>query len=458
MLTICPNCQNTLPPETLEGVCPSCFLLEIGSFAGVGEGEHHRFHLPGLAMCEEIARGGVGIVYRGQQTNPQRQLAVKVLQPEWGRNKAVTNRFRREAQTMAALDHPGILPVYEVGENYGLPWFSMKLATGGSLAELILQYRGQWERIAQLVETLAEALDFAHRRGVLHRDIKPGNVLFDSEGRAYLGDFGLAKEVNLFDSTQTLHSDVMGTPHYISPEVAAEGMEKATTASDVYGLGAVLYELLSGKPPHSGKSLPHLLRQIADQHPESLERVSPLPPRDLIDICARAMEKEPRHRYTTAGELAEDLRRFLDGKPTVARPLGRTEAAWRWCRRHPAIAGLTGSVILLLFALGIGSNVAVWRIKHAHQNAEMHWREDLLSQATSLRLARTPGFRERALDLVRQAGTPDESDAFHLKPLRGDVRTRFPSRHRVVHAGAATSRDGLLHGLGRLEIPCLVRS
>jgi serine/threonine-protein kinase len=184
-----------------------------------------------------------------------------------GQKQDRVQSFRREAQTIAGLDHPAILPVYEVGENYGLPWFSMKLATGGSLAEQVADYRGQWRRIAQLVATLAEALDFAHRRGVLHRDIKPGNVLFDSEGRAYLGDFGLATELERLDSHQTMHADVLGTPHYLSPEVAGGKMGKATTASDVYGLGAVLYELLSGQPPHSAKSLPALLRQIVESPP-----------------------------------------------------------------------------------------------------------------------------------------------------------------------------------------------
>jgi WD40 repeat protein len=366
-------------------------------------------------MREEIARGGVAIVYRGQQMKPHRQLAVKVLQPQWARNHAVCSRFRREAQTMVALDHPAILPVYEAGEDYGLPWFSMKLATGGSLADQIAVYRGQWLSMAQLISTLADALDFAHRRGVLHRDIKPGNVLFDSEGRAYLGDFGLATEMEPFDSRQTLHSDVLGTPHYLSPEVASGGMGNATTASDVYGLGAVLYELLSGKPPYLAKSLPALLRQIVETQPEPLAAMSPAPPRDLIDICTRAMEKEPRHRYATAGEFADDLRRFLAGKPTVARPLNRAEATWRWCRRHPAIAVLAGSVIALLAALGISSSVAAYRIKYAHENAELHWREDLLSQAASVRLARPPGFRDQALELVRAAGSPKESAEFRLK-------------------------------------------
>jgi WD40 repeat protein len=388
-------------------------MSELGLTEG-GE-ESRGFDLPGVLMHEEIARGGVGIIYRAQQVKPRRQIAVKVLQPQWARNQTIRGRFRREAQTMVALDHPAILPVYEVGENDGLPWFSMKLATSGSLADQIGLYRGQWRRIAELIATLADALDFAHRRGALHRDIKPGNVLFDGERRVYLGDFGIAKELGAGDSNHTLLSDVLGTPQYLSPEVAEEGMAKATTASDVYGLGVVLYELLSGQQPHREGSLPVLLRQIADVQPESLAEMLPRPPRDLIDICARAMEKAPRHRYASAEELAKDLRRFLEGKPVVARPLNWGEVAWRWCRRHPVSAFLATSVVMLLMTLGVGSNVAVWRIKDAHENAELHWREDLLSQAASVRLARLPGFRDQTLELVHQAGSPKESEAFFLK-------------------------------------------
>jgi WD40 repeat protein len=177
----------------------------------------------------------------------------------------------------------------------------------------------------------------------------------------------------------------------------------------------VLYELLSGQPPFRADSLPALLRQIVEDPPPALAGVSPAPPRDLIEICAHAMEKEPRHRYATAGEMAEDLRRFLEGKPTIARPLSWPESAWRWCCQHPGSAVLATSVVLLLTVLGVGSNVAAWRIKRAHENAEMHWREDLLSQAASLRAARSPGFRDRALELVCQAATSREDEAFLLK-------------------------------------------
>lgn len=413
MLIFCPHCRNTPPSDSLEGICPACFLLDLGVDERTDEAL--LFSFPGVAISEEIARGGVGIVYRGEQSNPRRPLAIKVLQPQWANNADVRVRFRREAQTIAGLDHPAILPVYGVGEDYGLPWFSMKLATGGSLAEQIAEYKGEWRSIAQLIATLADALDFAHRRGVLHRDIKPGNILFDGDGRAYLADFGLATEKARIEAQQTLQSDALGTPHYLSPEVASGKIGNATTASDVYALGAVLYELLAGRAPFQAQSLPVLLRQIVAAPPETLSAFSPVPPRDLIDICGRAMEKDPAFRYGTAKELGDDLRRFLAGKPIAARPLNWAQATWRWSRRHPAIAGLLVSVILLISALAVGSNIAAWRIQGAHANAEIHWREDLLSQAASLRRARSPGFRDQALALVRQAAAPNEGETFRVK-------------------------------------------
>jgi WD40 repeat protein/predicted Ser/Thr protein kinase len=410
---ICPHRQSVIPASRSDEFCPVCFLIELG--AGEEGEEGPQFSIPGVTICEEIARGGVGIVYRGEQAEPQRQLAVKVLQPQWARNETIRRRFRREAQAMAALEHRAILPVHEVGETDGLPWFTMKLATGGSLAQRITTYRGQWRQIAELIAFLAEALDFAHQRGVLHRDIKPGNVLFDAEGHPYLGDFGVAKQVTALDFTHTLPSDVLGTPQYLPPEVASGGMENATTSGDIYGLGAVLYELLSGRCPHHAESLPALLRQISDAAPLPLTESQPRPPRDLIAICAKAIEKEPRHRYTTGGEMGEDLRHFLDGKPTLARPVGRLEATWRWCRRHPASAALSALVILLLAVLGVSLAVGTLGIKRAQENAERHLRESLLAQAASIRTARSPGFRERALELAAQAAVRGETAAFRVK-------------------------------------------
>jgi WD40 repeat protein/predicted Ser/Thr protein kinase len=373
------------------------------------------FEVPGVNLCEELARGGVGIVFRAEQAEPRRTLAVKILQPQWARSQAVRGRFRREAQAMAALEHPAILPIYEVGVSDDLPWFTMKLATGGSLAERIARYRGNWKACAELIAALAEALFFAHERGVLHRDLKPGNVLFDGEGRAYLGDFGVAKQVAMVEPNHTLPSDVLGTPHYLPPEVAIGGTREATIAGDIYSLGAILYELLACRLPYTAEGLPALLRQIADTTPLPLKAAHPRPPRDLAAICERAMEKDPRHRYATAGELANDLRSYLSAQPIKARPLGRLASTWRWGRQHPITALLAASVLVLLLIVGGGALAANLRIRDAQRESAQHARERMLAQAASIRLARQPGFRDDALDLIRSAATPEESDAFRVQ-------------------------------------------
>jgi eukaryotic-like serine/threonine-protein kinase len=395
----------------MEEICPVCFLVETS-------GREHRgtaptFTVPGVILREEIARGGAGIVFRGEQIKPGRPVAVKIIHPHWTASSTAQRRFRREAQAMAGLEHPAILPVYEVGESDGLSWFTMKLAAGGSLARRITDFRGQWHLIATLCATLAEALDFAHRHGVLHRDVKPGNVLFDADERAYLGDFGAAKQE--MDASVTLPSDVIGTPNYLPPEIASHGARAATTSGDIYGLGTVLYELISGHPPHSAESLPALLNQIANTAPPPLTNCAPVPPRDLIAICERAMEKDPRHRYATAGAMSADLGNFLAGKPTIARPVGRAEAAARWCRAHPALASLMSLVLLLLVAVAAVSTIAAWRVGRERENAKLHLQDSLLAQAASVRLARPPGFRQLALSLADRRVTSEKDPRFRTR-------------------------------------------
>jgi eukaryotic-like serine/threonine-protein kinase len=405
----CPTCQNDV--ETLEALCPVCFLAEASAEQRLGTAP--AFCIPTVVLGEEIARGGTGIVFRGEQIKPSRPVAVKIIHPHWMANSAVHHRFRREAQAMAGLEHPAILPVYEVGESGGLSWFTMKLAPGGSLARRITDFRGKWREIAALCATLAEALDYAHRRGVLHRDVKPGNVLFDADERPYLGDFGAAKHAT--DGNLTLPSDVIGTPNYLAPEIASSGAQAATTSADIYGLGTVLYELLSGRPPHLGDSLPELLHQIAHTAPPSLADYTPAPPRDLIAICQKAMEKDPRHRYATIDAMGADLRNFIAGKPTVARSLGRIEAATRWCRAHPALASLVSLVVLLLAAVAVISIAAAWRVDRARENAELHLQDSLLAQAASVRLARPPGFRQLALELAERRVSHDYAKSFQTR-------------------------------------------
>lgn len=413
MTEVCPICQTPFPEDRLDGLCPGCFLSL--AIEPVGP--------PGLVRGPEIARGGVGIVYEAQQVEPLRSVALKILQPQWADNEPVRERFRREARAMASLEHRAILPIYEVGETDGLPWFTMKLATGGSLAARISEFSSQWRRIAELAMRMARALGFAHDRGLLHRDVKPGNILFDGDGSPYLADFGLVKNqtVDPAHLSLTLDAGVLGTPNYLAPELAAGMASTATIACDIYSLGAVLYELLSGQPPHQGRSLPALLRLVADERPRALTEFRPVPPRDLVSICEKAMAREPEHRYATARELADDLDRYLRGEAVLARKASTVEAMVRWSRRHPSVAALGAIVVTLLATLAAGSTIAALRIRQAEReavaarvNAEANVRRSKLAEAESMRRARQPRFRVHVLERIAEAGSPGEDEEMHV--------------------------------------------
>ncbi len=354
-------------------------------------------NIPGYDVREEIARGGMGIVYRAQQRDPRRTVALKMLLPHQAGSPEMVGRFRLEARAIAALEHPAILPVHHVGEHGGLPFFTMKFATGGTLAQRRAEYHGKWRRIADLMATLADAVHFAHERGVLHRDLKPGNVLFDEQGRPYVSDFGLAKLVG--DDTRLTRSiDFLGTPHYVAPEVAARSARAATISSDVYALGAILYELLSGCPPFEAEGVPALLKKIAEEEPlppsraigrrsgevndnaasrvaaeDETRPASPenrnAVPRDLEVICLKCLAKEPARRYASALDLANDLRRWLAGEPILARQISNLERLWLWSQRHRVTAALIGVVVVLLIALITGLSVAAVRIADSRRAA-----------------------------------------------------------------------------------------
>ena len=277
-------------------------------------------------LTEEIARGGMGIIYLARQTAPERNVALKMILHSWLDSPGARERFRAEAEAAASLEHPGILPIYEVGERGGLPYFSMKLAENGSLAAR-LPWRPERTvgAAVELVAALARAVQFAHQRGILHRDLKPGNILFDSADRAHVSDFGLARRLGGDGVDLTQSANFAGTPTYMAPEQAAGGA-RLTTAADVYALGAILYELLGGRPPFVGNSALELLRQTADDPPRPLRALDPRLPRDLEAICLRCLQKSPGQRYPSAAALAEDPRP-LAGGAADPRPAGRTRRA-----------------------------------------------------------------------------------------------------------------------------------
>ena len=304
-------------------------------------------------LLEPIASGGMGIVYKARQISLNRVVAVKMIRLGNWATATDLRRFLREAENAAKLEHPHIVPVHEVGQVGGLPYFSMKLMEGGSLADALGRLAENPRAAALLAIPIALAVHHAHQHGVLHRDLKPANVLIDAEGRPNVGDFGLARAIE-GDSSLTAEGAIVGTPSYMAPEQAAGGLASATIAADVYSLGAILYALLTGRPPFSASTPVETLRQVIDQEPVSPRALNPKIDRDLEAICLKALDKQPRSRYPSASALAEDLERWLAGTPIRARRVGRPERLWKWARRHPAIASLSGMLVIVAAAGLIG--------------------------------------------------------------------------------------------------------
>lgn len=394
--SICRTCGTTVDPARHRGCCAACLFAEA-FLEPSGDGILTK--IGAYEVIEEIARGGMGVVYRARQREPEREVALKTMLGAGLESPEALARFHTEAEAMAGLDHPAILPVYAFGEQDGVPYFTMKLAGGGTLARRIGDYAGRWRTIAKLMTDLAEAVQFAHSRGVLHRDLKPGNILFDTTEHPFVSDFGLAKILG--DVTRVTHlQTMMGTPAYMAPELTVPGGRGATTASDVWALGVMLYELLAGQPPFRGENVPALLRQVVDEEP------SPLPksvPRTLGIIVLRALQKDPDDRFSSAQEFADDLRRWLRNEPVRARPVSTLERLTLWARRKPALAALGMVLVVTVLAgavLTLRSNHAL-RALDGQRRAQVH--RALVEQADAERQSRTLGRRERALGLVREA-------------------------------------------------------
>jgi TolB-like protein/tRNA A-37 threonylcarbamoyl transferase component Bud32/Tfp pilus assembly protein PilF len=302
-------------------------------------------------LLEEIGRGAQGVVFRARQKSLNRTVALKVISLGQWASKAHLKRFRREAEAAASLDHPGIVPIYEVGERDGSCYFSMKFVEGGQLDEVVRRTPMSIRQAVELIAKVARTVHYAHEHGILHRDIKPGNILLDARGEPHLTDFGLARLVESESSvTQTL--DVLGTPSYMAPEQAVGNNAAVSNATDVYGLGAVLYQLLTGHPPFAGGTTYETIKLLEDTEPRSPRLLNPKLDRDLSTICLKCLEKDPRRRYPSALALAQDLERWLKHEPILARRIGIFSRGKKWLQRNPTTALLAASLIALAAAAG----------------------------------------------------------------------------------------------------------
>ncbi len=334
-------------------------------------------------LLRKLGKGGMGVVYAAQQISLNRTVALKLIRGGEFADDDELRRFQNEAEAAAQLDHPGIVPVLEVGEFGGQRYYTMKLIAGGSLSERLDHYRDDPRIAARLVLEVAEAIHHAHQRGVLHRDIKPGNVLIDSEGRAHVADFGLAKVAGR-NMGATRSGGIVGSPSYMAPEQAAGNRAAISTATDVYGIGSVLYALLAGRPPFSGDSILETLDLVRDCPPEPAKKFNPNVPHDLEVICRKCLEKEPRHRYSSAQALGDDLKRWLAGEPITARPVSSLTRGWMWCRRNPTLAAL-GAGLMAALVLGIAGISTEWRRAERNLALANRANADLIAANANLR-------------------------------------------------------------------------
>ena len=311
-------------------------------------------------ILEEIGRGGMGVIYRARQRHSRRIVALKRILSYQAESQETLIRFRREAEAAASLDHPNILPIYEVSESDdGLPFFSMKFAAGGSLLDAARALRKDPRRIITLVAKVTRAVQYAHVQGILHRDLKPGNILLDGRAEPLVSDFGLAKWLDTSsDITRTL--TIFGTPGYIAPEQAHAPAKNLTPAADIYSIGAVLFDLFTGRTPFLGEHALAVIKQVGEKPAPKLRTLAPLADRDLETICGKCLEREPQARYRSAGDLAEDLERWLEGRTIIARPVLPPVRIWRWSKRNPKLAGSIAACLVLGVAAG------VWQVQSQH--------------------------------------------------------------------------------------------
>ena len=445
---LCPDCGGPVADDAVEGLCPRCVVRwslrgdvsspeaanrerriakgETGLLDSVAAERPPEIEsgrpsgFAGYELLSEIKRGGMGVVYRARQKSLNRIVAIKMILFGRFADRRALERFRAEAESVALLNHPHIVPIHEIGELDGQPWFSMDFIDGHDLGEEIA--RGTYEprtdsvgtrpgdggfrdRVARLVIALCEAVQHAHQHGVIHRDLKPANVLIDGAGAPHLTDFGLARRLDT-GSDLTVTGQTLGSPHYMPPEQAGGDHRGASTAGDVYSLGAILYHLLTGRPPFEGATLAEVLRAVVDRPPIPPRTIRPEIDPVLEVICLKCLEKEPAKRYASARDLGEDLERFLADELIRARSVGRPERVWRWCRRNPTLAVSSALVGVLASVLVVGSPLVAWhfaRAREAEASARRQAQRNLYVADMGLALQGfSLGNRARARELLER--------------------------------------------------------
>ncbi|MCI0682793.1 MAG: WD40 repeat domain-containing serine/threonine-protein kinase [Gemmataceae bacterium] len=463
---------------------PPTSSLDPGS--ELGGGSFPRWpavRVPGFEILGELGRGGMGVVYKARQLALKRVVALKMILGGAHAGEAHMARFQREAEAVAQLRHENIVQLYEIGAHEGCPYFALEYVEGGTLHALAVEHPLAPRRAAGLVEQIARGIHEAHALGIVHRDLKPANVLLTKDGVPKISDFGLAKQIQ-DDNLQTKTGAIVGTPSYMAPEQAEGRVKELGPLVDVYALGATLYDLLTGRPPFNGASMMDTLTQVRTEEPVAPTRLQPALPRDLETICLKCLAKEPRKRYSSAAALADDLHRFLEGRPITARPVGPVERTWRWCRRNKIAAtlivsltlGVCATIGLTMWALGErdradhqARKASESAIEQAAQRrrAEQELYHSLLARVRERTVTAQPGWTWQSLaDLDKAFALKDvEADLVEARSLMAECLGRFDLREAGVLAdkldpmGLAFNRDGQLLAIGekRNAVHCSIQ-